>query len=158
MITKEQAKIKVSDLVKDFSQIPKEKLDEKSEFQIQSEFIDPLFEALGWDMRKDAQREKKVFGKRADYVMSLGNQEVAIIEAKKTSISFSDEKEGEQAVSYAYHKKIKFAVLTNFRQIRVYHALSHTTRIEKNLLKDDKGYFWIDCKKFVEEFDRLWLL
>ena len=158
MITKEEAKEKIRELVKDFSQISKEKLDGKSEFQIQSEFIDPLFEALGWDMRKDAQREKRILGKRADYIMSIGNQEVAIIEAKGTNISLFDEKQGEQAVSYAYHKKIKFAILTNFKQLRVYHALSHTIRITNNLLKDDKGFFWIDCKNFVEEFDRLWLL
>jgi len=158
MVTKEKAKEKVKELVEDFLKISQEDLNEKSEFQIQAEFIDPLFEALGWDMKKDAERERKIFGKRADYIMSLGNQEVSIIEAKKTSITLSDDKEGEQTVSYAYHKKIKFAILTNFKQIRVYHALSHTTKVNKNLLKDDKGYLWVDCKDFIKEFDRLWLL
>lgn len=158
MITKEQSKEKVRRLVEDFSKVSNDELDNKSEFQIQSEFIDPLFEALGWDMKKDAERERKIHGKRADYVMSIGNQEVAIIEAKKTSVRLGDEKEGEQAVSYAYHQNIKFAILTNFKQIRVYHALSHTKRIDKNLLKDSVGNLWINYEDFVKEFDRLWLL
>jgi len=155
---KKQAKQKIAELVEEFSGIPEEELAKKSEFQIQTEFIDPLFEALGWNMRKDAERERKILGKRADYILKVGNQEVAIIEAKKTSIRLGDEKEGEQAVSYAYHQKIKFAVLTNFKQIRIYHALNHTTRIDRNLLKDDKGYLWINCENFIKEFDRLCLL
>ena len=158
MITKEKAKEKIKELVDDFLSVPKEKLDEKSEFQIQTEYIDPLFEALGWDMKKDAEREKRIFKGRADYTLKIGNQEKLIIEAKKVSIRLSDEKEGAQAISYAHHQKIKFAVLTNFKQIRIYHALSQTTRADKNLLQDEKGLLWINCEDFVKEFDRLWIL
>ena len=82
-ITKEKAKEKIRELVDDFLSVPKEKLDEKSEFQIQTEYIDPLFEALGWDMKKDAEREKRIFKGRADYTLKIGNQEKLIIEAKK---------------------------------------------------------------------------
>ena len=53
---KEEAKKEIAKLVKEFLEYPKEILNKKSEFQIQNEFIDPLFEALGWDMRKDAER------------------------------------------------------------------------------------------------------
>ncbi|MFH1585169.1 MAG: TaqI-like C-terminal specificity domain-containing protein [archaeon] len=80
-----------------------------------------------------------------------------VIEAKASDVRL-EEKEGKQAVSYAYHKNIKFAVLTNFKQIRFYHALSNIKNIDKNLLKDDKGYLWLDCENFVKDFDRLWLL
>ncbi|MDP2673249.1 MAG: N-6 DNA methylase, partial [Nanoarchaeota archaeon] len=135
----------------------KEQVDAKKEFQIQSEFIDPLFNALGWDMRKEAEREEKVLKGRADYILRLGNQRKLVIEAKATDVRL-EEKEGKQSVSYAYHKNIKFAVLTNFRQIRVYHALSNIKNIDKNLLKDDKGYLIFNCENFIEQFDRLWLL
>ena len=157
-VTKEKAKEKIRELVDDFLSVPKEKLDEKSEFQIQTEYIDPLFEALGWDMKKDAEREKRIFKGRADYTLKIGNQEKLIIEAKKVSIRLSDEKEGAQAISYAHHQKIKFAVLTNFKQIRIYHALSQTTRADKNLLQDENGLLWINCEDFVKELDRLWIL
>ncbi len=154
---KETAKQEVRKLVEEFKEYPKEEINKKSENQIKSEFIDPLFEALGWDMRKDAEREERVLKKRADYILRIGNQDKLVIEAKSTDIRLSED-EGRQAVSYAHHKNIKFSVLTNFKQIRVYHALSNIKNIDKNLLKDDKGYLWIDYENFVEQFDRLWLL
>ncbi len=154
---KETAKQEVRKLVEEFKEYPKEEINKKSENQIKSELIDPLFEALGWDMRKDAEREERVLKKRADYILRIGNQDKLVIEAKSADIRLSEE-EGKQAVSYAHHKNIKFAVLTNFKQIRFYHALSNIKNIDKNLLKDDKGYLWLDCENFVKDFDRLWLL
>ncbi len=154
---KEIAKQEVAKLVKEFSEYSKEQIDSKKEFQIQSEFIDPLFNALGWDMRKEAEREERVLKGRADYILRIGNQKKLVIEAKATDVKL-DEKEGKQSVSYAYHKNIKFAVVTNFRQIRVYHALSNIKNIDKNLVKDEKGYLIFNCEDFVKEFDRLWFL
>ena len=151
MISKEDAKSKILGLVKEFSGYSKEELDNKSENQIKSEFIDPLFEYLGWDMRKDAERETKILKGRADYILKAGNQEVLVIEAKKTDVRLFED-EGRQAVSYAYHRKIKFSVLTNFKYLRIYHALSNIKNIEKNLL------FWMEFKDFEKEFDKLWLL
>ena len=106
---KEKAKSDIVKLVKEFSIYTKEELDHKSENQIKSEFIDPLFEALGWSMRKDAEREERVLKGRVDYILKLANQKTLVIEAKKTNIKLEEE-EGRQAVSYAYHNKIKFAV------------------------------------------------
>lgn len=60
MLTKEQAKERIGNLIKEFSELTKEQLDIKSENQIKSEFIDPLFEALGWDMRKDITMRKSL--------------------------------------------------------------------------------------------------
>ena len=157
MATKEQAMGEVKKLVSEFLAYSKEEINNKSENQIKSEFIDPLFEALGWDMRKDAEREERILKGKADYILRIGNQDKGVIEAKKVSVKLSEE-EGRQAVSYAYHKNIKFAILTNFKQIRIYHALSNIKNIDRNLLKDDKGYLWLDCENFVNDFDRLWLI
>jgi len=154
---KETAKLEVGKLVNEFLEFSKDELNGKSEFQIQSEFIDPLFKALGWDMRKDAEREERVLKGRADYILRIGNQDKLVIEAKKTSVRL-EEKEGRQAVSYAHHKNIKFSVLTNFKYLRVYHALSNIKNIDKNLLKNEQGYFILEAKEFVEKFDLLWLL
>ena len=156
MLTKEQAKEKLKHLVKDFSEIPKSHLDSMPEEDIKFQFIEPLFEALGWE-RKSIQKEKRVLKGRADYILKIGNQEVLVIEAKKTNVTLTEE-EGRQAVSYAYHKKIKFAVLTNFKEIRVYHALSNIKAIDKNLLKKDGAYFRLNFPEFIDKFDLLWLL
>ncbi|MFH1773393.1 MAG: N-6 DNA methylase, partial [Methanobacteriota archaeon] len=152
----ENAKQQIKELVESFRKVPKDELDKKSEEQIKFLYIEPLLEALGW-RREDIEKEQRVLKGRADYILKIGNQEVLVVEAKKTGVELTEE-EGRQAVSYAYHRKIKYAVLTNFRKIRVYHALSNIKNINKNLLKDGKGYLWINCEDFDKEFDRLWLL
>jgi predicted type IV restriction endonuclease len=157
MVTKEEAKELVKVLVDEFLKYSKEEIDSKSEDQIRVEFIDPFFEAIGWDRRKDAERNEQVLNGRADYILKNENEKVLVIEAKKTSIKLS-ESDGKQAVYYAYNSGIKFCVLTNFKQIRIYHALSNPRDIDKNLLKDKKGYLWINCEDYLEQFDRLWLL
>ena len=73
MISKEEAKNQVKKLVGEFLEYPKSKINKKSENQIKSEFIDPLFEALGWNMRKDAEREERVLKGKADYILRIEN-------------------------------------------------------------------------------------
>jgi tRNA1(Val) A37 N6-methylase TrmN6 len=153
---KEIAKQEVAKLVTKFLSIPKNELDDMKEEQIKFRFIEPLFEALGWE-REDIFKEERVLKGRADYILRIGNEDKLVVEAKGTGVRL-EEKEGRQAVSYSYHKNIKFAVLTNFKQIRIYHALSNIKNIDKNLLKDNKGYFWIDCEDFIKQFDRIWIL
>ncbi|MBI4116460.1 N-6 DNA methylase [Candidatus Pacearchaeota archaeon] len=150
MTTKEEAKLEVEKIVRKFSLKSKSELDSMPEEDIKFQFIEPLFEALGWN-REDISKEKRVLKGRADYILRIGNQESLVVEAKKTNVSLSED-EGRQAVSYAYHRKIKFSVLTNFKYFRVYHALSNIKNIDKNLL------FWLEFKDFEKEFDKLWLI
>src|SRR3989344_3075477 len=157
MLTKEEAKEKVKQLVQEFKEIQKKILDEKSEDQIRVEFIDPLFEALGWDMRKEAERNEQIFKGRADYILRFNNKSILVIEAKRTSVRL-DEGDSKQAVEYAHNKHISFCVLTNFKQIRIYHALSNPRNIEHNLMKDNQGNLWINFEDYENKFERLWLL
>jgi len=103
---KEIAKQQVFNLVEKFQYIPKEELDSMPEEDIKFQFIEPLLEILGWK-REEISKEKRVLKGRADYILRIGNQDKLVIEAKKTSVRLSEE-EGRQAVSYAYHKNIKF--------------------------------------------------
>lgn len=153
---KELAKEKVRELVNKFESYSKDELDSMSEDQIKTWFIEPLFLALGWDTY-DLFKEERVLKGRADYILKIGNQDKLVIEAKKTNINLLEE-QGRQAVSYAYHRKIKFSVLTNFKYIRVYHALANIKNIDRNLLKKDGNYFILESKNFVEKFDLLWML
>src|SRR3989338_6991825 len=79
-------------------------------------------------------------------------------EIPKSHLDSMTEEEGRQAVSYAYHRKIKFAVLTNFKDIKVYHALSNIKNIDNNLLRKDGAYFRLNFSEFLEKFELLWLL
>lgn len=156
MKSKEEAKEEVKNLVEKFESYSKNEIDSMSEDQIKTWFIEPLFEALGWS-RYNMFKEERVLKGRADYILRIGNQEKLVIEAKKVPVRL-EEKEGRQAVSYAYHRKIKFSVLTNFKDFRVYHALANIKNIDKNLLKKEGVYFILESKEFVEKFDLLWLL
>ncbi len=153
---KEKARGEVGNIVDKFFKCSQKELDEMPEEQIKFRFIEPLFEVLGWQ-RENIEKEKRVLKGRADYILKIGNQNKLVIEAKKTNVPLLEE-QGRQAVSYAHHKNIKFSVLTNFKYIRVYHALSNIKNIDKNLLKNEQGYFILEAKEFVEKFDLLWLL
>ncbi len=156
MVTKEEAKEELKKLVELFTE-GQRYWSTKSESDIGFHFIEPLFEkVLGWK-RIDITKEERVLNKRADYIMRIGNEGMLVVEAKKTDISLSDD-EGRQVVSYAYHKKIKFAVLTNFKHLIVYHALSNIKNVGKNQLKIGNSYFKLNFEELVEKFDDLWLL
>ncbi|MBU0976802.1 MAG: N-6 DNA methylase, partial [Nanoarchaeota archaeon] len=158
MVDKLLVSKKVKEIVDKFSEASRNKdyINGQSEENIKTHYIEPLLEALGWT-RWDMQKEERVLRGRADYILKIGNEEVLVVEAKKTGVSLTEE-EGRQAVSYAYHRKIKFAVLTNFKEIRVYHALSNIKNIDKNILKKDGAYFRLGFSEFLEKFDLLWLL
>ncbi|MEK6889737.1 MAG: type I restriction enzyme HsdR N-terminal domain-containing protein, partial [Nanoarchaeota archaeon] len=156
---KEKSLIKIKELVDQFSNACKNKdyINSQSEENIKNHYIEPLFEALGWT-RWDMFKETRVLKGRADYIFKIGNEEVLVVEAKKVNVPLTEE-EGRQAVSYAYHRKIKFAVLTNFKEIRVYHALSNILNIDRNLLKfESGGYFKFTFEQLIDNFDKLKLL
>ena len=156
MLGKEQALAKLKELVETFSSASKNKeyINAQNEEWVKWNYIEPLLEILGWK-RGDIEKEYRVLKGRADYLLKIGNEEVLVVEAKKVSVSLSEE-EGRQAVSYAYHRKIRFAVLTNFKEVRVYHALSNIRNIDKNLLKfESGGYFRFTYDQFLNNLDKL---
>jgi hypothetical protein len=62
-MNKEQAKEKISELVKKYQRIVKEgKIKSYNEARTRNEFIEPLFDALGWNMR-NANNDNEVIVK-----------------------------------------------------------------------------------------------
>src|SRR3989344_321248 len=152
-------KDKIFELVESFQKASKNKefINEQNEEWVKWNYLEPLFDALGWN-RADIVKEQRVLKGRADYILKIGNEEVLVVEAKKVGVTLTED-EGRQAVSYAYHRKIKFAILTNFKEIRVYHALSNIKNIDKNILKfEDGSIFRLSFDQFVDKFDKLFLL
>ena len=90
MISKEETRKKIKKLVEEFLEYSKEEINKKSENQIKSEFIDPLFEALGWDMRRDAEREERVLKGRAE--QDIKNVDYEIDEEVYKLFNFDEEK------------------------------------------------------------------
>jgi hypothetical protein len=107
-----------------------------TETETRVEFIDPLFEMFGWDMRnqrglpnslKDVVREESQVNesswKRPDYTFRIGSTRKFFLEAKKPAVDIRIHRDSAfQARSYGWTAGMVISVLTNFRTIRIYEA------------------------------------
>ena len=110
-----------------------------NESQNCKDFILPLFDALGWDVYSDeVASEENVGGKRADYTFRLGGVAKFFLEAKKPSADLKQENFAEQAISYAWHKSVPWAVLTNFETLKVFSAEWDEVDAERSLVFEIK--------------------
>ncbi|RWL90977.1 MAG: restriction endonuclease subunit M [Mesorhizobium sp.] len=116
-----------------------------NEAQTRQEFIDPLFDHLGWDMGnlqgfaeayKDVVHEDaiKVGGlhKAPDYSFRVGGVRKFFLEAKKPSTSIKDDAQAAfQLRRYGWSAKLGLSLLTNFREIAVYDCRVQPTKTDK---------------------------
>lgn len=105
-----------------------------NETQVRREFIDPFFEALGWDVNnrqgyaeayKDVVHEDaiKVGGatKAPDYCFRIGGTRKFFLEAKKPSVNLKDDTHpAYQLRRYAWSAKLPLSILSDFEELAVY--------------------------------------
>ena len=105
-----------------------------NEAQVRTEFIDPMFEALGWDMAnragnaeayKDVIHEDaiKVGGatKAPDYCFRIGGARKFFLEAKRPAVDIVyDADAAYQLRRYAWSSKLPLSILTDFEEFAVY--------------------------------------
>ncbi|HHT9124867.1 MAG TPA: Eco57I restriction-modification methylase domain-containing protein [Candidatus Brocadiia bacterium] len=105
-----------------------------NETQLRREFIDPFFDALGWDITnkagyaeayKDVIHEDaiKVGGatKAPDYCFRIGGVRKFFLEAKKPSVGIKDDvSPAYQLRRYAWSAKLPLSILTDFEEFAVY--------------------------------------
>jgi uncharacterized protein YjhX (UPF0386 family) len=129
------AKIEVEGLVDRFARnLDFYKRPDYKETPVRTEFIDPFFEALGWDVRnvrgyaeqyKDVIHEDaiKVSGatRAPDYCFRIGGVRKFFLEAKKPSVSVKgDVGPAYQLRRYAWSAKLPLSILTDFEEFAVY--------------------------------------
>ncbi len=88
--------------------------------------IDPLLEALGWDVRDpdEVQLEHPtVDGKSVDYALKLNRKPVLLVEAKALDDLLNDVKAITQVVGYAANEGIVWCILTNGIKWRIYRSV-----------------------------------
>ena len=129
----------IADLVHRFStHIKAYKAKDFKEAEVRSQFIDPFWLALGWDVRDsksvgpslaeviiekniDTAEVGGLRRRRPDYLFRVGGFARFIVEAKKPSVDLDLDKDGIfQAKQYAWNSTIPFAILTDFEQFRLY--------------------------------------
>lgn len=155
---KEKAKEEIKRLVEKYERIANSgKLKSYNEERTKNEFIEPLFEALGWDLRNrehddEVTKEEKVSKGRVDYAFRINGIPKFFVEAKPFKIDLNDPVLGQQAINYAYLKNVTWAILTDFEGIKVFNSeLKARTLWESQVLE-------LEYRDFLNKFDDLWLL
>jgi type I restriction-modification system DNA methylase subunit len=126
-----------------------------SEEETKKDFIQPLFEALGWEViskNEVSAEEHQLSGGRVDYGFYLNGRIKFYLEAKALKADLHREEFANQAVRYSWNKGATWAVLTDFESIKIFNA----QEIDKSLA--DKLFFEIPYTQYIERIDQLWLL
>ena len=104
------------------------------EARVRAEFIDPMFQELGWDVTNQhgyAEAYKEVVHEDAlkvgratkapDYSFRIGGQRKFFVEAKKPSVNIKQDGDAAyQLRRYAWSAKLSLSILTNFQEFAVY--------------------------------------
>ncbi len=157
--TKEEAKEEVKKLVDKYNRIVESgSIKRYKEEDTKAEFIEPLFEALGWDVRNtenddEVVREEKISKGRVDYSFRINGIPKFFLEAKALKENLGNTQFVEQAVNYSWHKGCTWAVLTGFEAIKIFNSEWKSV----NPLQAQFGQT-LPCQLFLEKFDTLWLL
>ncbi|MFH1400517.1 MAG: N-6 DNA methylase [Nanoarchaeota archaeon] len=122
------------------------------------EFIEPLFEALGWDIRNQNNEdevlvERQILRGRVDYAFQLGGIPQFFLEAKSLKEDLDNPRFIQQAIDYAWHKSCTWAILTDFEAIKIFNAEWKSS----NPLQAQVGQT-LPCQMYLERFDQLWMI
>jgi len=96
--------------------------------------IDPLLEALGWDVRDPDEVQLEyptVDGKSVDYGLKLNRKCVLLVEAKPFDDPLTDVKAITQVVNYANSGGIVWCILTNGLTWKVYRSIENCPAPDK---------------------------
>lgn len=152
---KETAKQKIKELVEKYEQVVKSgQLKKYTEQETKKDFIEPLFESLGWNIRekKEVSAEENISNDRVDYGFYINERPKFYLEAKPLKADLHKEDYAKQAIRYSWNKGVSWAVLTDFESMKIFNAQAISQYLA------DKMFFEISYAEYIERFDQLWLL
>lgn len=151
---------------RDFYRTPK-----FNETQVRNEFLDPMFEALGWDIRNmsgKSTNEREVlleeslktnastYSKKPDYTFRLFGERKFFLEAKKPCVDISiDDNPARQVRRYGYTANLKISVLSNFEDLYIYDTSYKVETLDTLTKARIKAYHYTDYENAVEELLQL---
>jgi len=128
-----------------------------SEADTRAHFIDPLIRSLGYRKFAEVQREVYTSAKEfLDYVLIVNGQRRIAVEAKRLSHKLT-EQDAAQVIQYCAVLGIEWAVLTNGRELRLYHQYAHGPVSDKLLFRLDL-VGWGSEAELDALVDQMWLL
>lgn len=125
-----------------------------NEANTRKDFIEPLFEALGWNVRskEEVDAEKLVRPGFADYAFLQHGVVRFYLEAKPLDDDIYQEDYARQVITYAYSKGTAWAVLTNFARLVVFDALEQLDGGAPRRVLD------LECGDYITSLNLLTLL
>lgn len=140
-----------------------------NETQLRRDFLDQLFEALGWDVgnRKNLSEtnrdvineisvEMEGHSKAADYAFKTNNKIFFFLEAKKPSVNIeSNPAPAFQLRSYGWTAKVPFSILSDFEQLAIYDCRIKPVYGDTPLIARHKLYSYTD---YVDKWDEIYNL
>jgi len=140
-----------------------------NETQLRREFIDPFFEALGWDVAnkagyaeqyKDVVHEDaiKIAGatKAPDYCFRVGGVRKFFLETKKPSIDIKDQTSpAYQLRRYAWSAKLPISILTDFEEMAIYDCRLRPKPNDKPSIGRIRFYTY---NQYIDSFEEIYNL
>ncbi len=165
---KEEAKQKIKKLVERFRyNLDVYKKSTYNETQVRIEFIDPFFEAMGWDVgnkQDHAEQYKDVVHEDAikiggstrapDYSFRIGGQRKFFIEAKKPSVNVKDDvSPSYQLRRYAWSAKLPLSIVTDFEEFSVFDCRIKPNQTDKVSVGRIAYYTF---EEYLDKFDEIY--
>jgi len=130
------------------------------EYPTRTIFIDPLLQALGWDVRDPDEVQLEyptIDGKSVDYAPKVNRKPVLFIEAKPLNDSLTDVKSITQVVGYSANAGVEWCILTNGVTYKVYRSTEKAEAPDKLLFEvsiDSKESEGRSVQQIAEQFNR----
>ncbi|HUW18916.1 MAG TPA: DUF5655 domain-containing protein [Sedimentisphaerales bacterium] len=140
--------------------LEKHRRDDLKELPTRTILIDPLLEALGWDVRDPEEVELEyptIDGKSVDYAPKINRKPVLFVEAKPLNDPLTDVKSITQVVGYAANAGVEWCVLTNGVTYKVYRSTERAEAPDKLLFEvsfDPKETEGMTVEQVAEQFAR----
>ena len=138
-----------------------------NETQVRNEFLDPLFEILGWDIRNAAGKntnEREVLleeplkanaashTKKPDYTFRLFGERKFFLEAKKPCVHIEREDDpAKQVRRYGFTAGLKISVLSNFEHLYIYDTSFPVDQNDTRVKAIVREYKYTDYEDAAEE-------
>ncbi|MDR3243963.1 MAG: restriction endonuclease subunit R, partial [Elusimicrobiota bacterium] len=138
------------------------------EANLRTDFLNPFFEILDWDIRNEAGKSEKyrdviiedrleIAGsqKAPDFCFKIGQEKKFYVEAKKPSVDIKNDIEPSfQLRRYGYSSRnLSVSILTDFEDFSVYDV---AIKPNKNDNAGKARIASVNYKDYVKEFDFLW--
>ena len=145
----EQTKQEIGQLVERFQALSPSQLRQLNEENTKNVFIQPLFEALGWNFHdvSEVTAELSAGRGRVDLAFRVNGVSQFYLEAKPLRYDLASNADwAKQAVGYAYSKGIPWVILTNFKDLWGFTG------------DGARRFITLNASDYTASLNRLWLL